>query len=541
MRFTHTYTPSTLSVAAMTSLLTGTYPFQHGVHHNGGPGLPSSFQTVAELAIEKKYRTGFFSGGAPLFRKTGLNQGFEVFDDGFVPNLDQIFKPLKKNIDAFEAWLNQDVKGDPFLAYFYVPDLNFIDTQTISPTGETRSRTFESQLEEMDNQLLRLIKILKRKDQWRETLFVFTGLNGRIINPRPDEFPPLNVHVENTQVPLFIKPPQKIRDSTLHWTIDRNVSLVDVGATLYEMIGGPTPVSNGSFPTYSLKRSIFKTDALPPLERPILMESGWAQWHKTGGLRAAVVDDQDYIVFDQKPKYFNLLTDRLEVNPLPVTISGGEKNKKTLEMLSTLGYEPFQISPSLNQDKFSIPYLTWIDPLQVENLKKSLLKASQHNHKDEEIQNWLAALALETKDWPLLKSLSEKTKSPTLSLALRTHLESDEKIKEPCWSLVAPTTLDPNALKNCPDSLFRELISWIKADSKDSSKEWLKNRFAKSYHNSLVDRKILKTNMALSEIWDIRPDLILRPTYTDLFLSRPENQSLITSVLRSLPREEETF
>ena len=132
VRFTHAYTPSTLSVPAMASLVTGTYPFHHGLHNNGSPGLPSSFQTIAEVAVEKKYRTGFFSGGAPLFRKTGLNQGFEFFEDGFVPNLDQIFKPFNKNIDIFENWLNQEVKGDSFLAYFYVPDLLFLDTVTTS-------------------------------------------------------------------------------------------------------------------------------------------------------------------------------------------------------------------------------------------------------------------------------------------------------------------------------------------------------------------------------------------------------------------------
>ncbi len=541
LRFTHAYTPSALSVPSMTSLLTGIYPFQHGLHHNGSPGLPSNFNTVAELALEKKYRTGFFSGGAPIFRKTGLNQGFEVFDDGFVPNLDRIFKPFRKNIDSFEVWLNQEVKGDSFLAYFYVPDLNFIETPTVSIAGETRSRTSESQLEELDAQLLRLIKILKRKDQWRETLFIFAGLNGRIINPRFEELAPINVHVENTHVPLFIKPPQKIRDSTLNWTIDRNVSLVDVGATLFEIIGGTPPVSNGNFPTYSLSRSLYKIEALPPLERPILMESGWASWHKRGGLRAAVVSHQDYVVYDQKPKYFNLLTDRMEVNALPVNPTEKEKIQKTAEILLTLGYEPFQLSEKIDRDKFSIPYLTWVDPLQVENLKTSLYKAYQRNNHDEELQNWLSSLALETKDLNLLKTMAAHSKNSPLTSTLKMEADPDLKTKDPCWSLQAASSEELSSLKSCPDSLFRDLMTWIKADNKDSSKEILKNRFAKSYQNSLVDRKILKTNMALCEIWDVRPDLILYPTYTDLFLSRPENQTIKMSILRSLPREEEAF
>ena len=545
VRFTHTYTPSTLSVPAMASLLTGIYPFQHGLHHNGAPGLSSSFQTAAEVAVEKKYRTGFFSGGAPLFRKSGLNQGFEYFEDGFVPSLDQIFKPFNKNIDAFETWLNQEVKSDAFMAYFYASDLNFIETPTTSVTGETRSRTYESQLEELDSQLLRLIKILKRKDQWRETLFIFTSLNGRITNPRLEEFPPLNVHVENTQVPLFIKPPQKIRDSTLHWTVDRNVSLVDVGATLFEILDAVIPASNTNFPTQSLKKSIFTINALPPKDRSILMESGWAQWHKAGGLRAAVVNDQDYIVLDRAPKYYNLLTDGLEINPLPLTTPTAEKAKQALEALGPLGFAPFHLAENMNQKKFSIPYLTWIDPSQTENLKALLLKAFQENGKDEQIQNWLAALAIDTKDWPLLKTLARTSHSAPLMLASTLYQEPNSKtsykIKDPCWPLLASPNLDNEALKNCPDSLFRDLISWLKTENKDSSKEWLKNRFTKAYQEALIDRKILKTNMALCEVWDVRPDLILRPTYTDLFLNRPENLNLRMSIVRSIPREQEEY
>jgi hypothetical protein len=541
IRFTHAYTPSTMSAPTLASLLTGLYPFQHGLHNNGSPGLPSSFQSVAESAVEKKYRTGFFSGGAPIFRKTGLNQGFEVFDDGFVPSLQQIYKPFKKNIDAFEVWLSQEVKHDPFIAYFYVPDLNFIDTVTVSPTGETRSRTYDSQLEELDTQLLHLIRVLKKRDQWRETMFVFTGLNGRIINPRLEEFPPLNVHVENTQVPLFIKPPQKVRDTNLHWTIDRNVSLVDVGATLFDVVGDKIPTANANFPIFSLKNSIVKIDALPPEDRAILMESGWAQWHKTGGLRAATINNQDYVVYDQKPKYFNLLTDRLELNPLVSTKSNGEEIKKTTEALHALGYEPFHFSSDLNEEKFAIPFLTWVDPLQTEYLKQSLHKIYQENKKDTEIINWLAAISLETKDWALLKDLADKANNKTWLLAVQTHQDNDEKINDACWDLVSKPTLDNSQLKNCQDKLFREMLSWIKADGKDPTKDWLKSRFIKSYQNALVDRKILKANMALSEIWDVPADLLLHPTLTDLYLNRPENQSLKTALMHSMPREEEEY
>src|SRR5690606_23654454 len=51
VRFTHAFTPSTLAVPALSSVLTGLYPLQHKVRHNGGPGLAAEFETVAEMAL----------------------------------------------------------------------------------------------------------------------------------------------------------------------------------------------------------------------------------------------------------------------------------------------------------------------------------------------------------------------------------------------------------------------------------------------------------------------------------------------------------
>src|SRR5690606_10347070 len=79
VRFTHAFTTSTMSVAALSSVLTAQYPYETSVFNNGSNYLLNEFETIAEVAISKGYRTSLFSGGAPVFRKTGLGQGFEVF------------------------------------------------------------------------------------------------------------------------------------------------------------------------------------------------------------------------------------------------------------------------------------------------------------------------------------------------------------------------------------------------------------------------------------------------------------------------------
>lgn len=529
VRFTHAYTPSILSAPALASLLTGQYPFVHGLHHNGAPGLSPLTKSLSEAAVEKKFRTAFFSGGPPIFRKTGLNQGFEVFDDGYVPSLEALFKPFSKSLISFEKWLDQEVQRSPFVAFFYVPDLAFLETKTVSSVGDTRSQSFESQLEELDFQLLNLIRSLKKRDLWRNSVFVFTGLQGRSTIPRRGELGPLNLHAENTQVPLFIKPPQKVRDTALSWTVDRNVSLIDVATTLFHFIEDSPVDSHEKFPSFSLKDALFKVGALPPEDRNILVESGWASWRGLGNLRVAAVKGQDYMIYDEKPKYYNLLTDRFELNPFPSTYGHRQMSLDIIADVQSAGFEKFKLRDNFKEEKFSIPYLTWVNADPYRSLHPSLQLLQRSHPKDLEFAQWLAASALENNDLKTFRKLADSWKNPA-------WLQS---VQDPCWRLTQRSLIDSQEVKNCPEALFRDLLVWSKSDPKDSSKDWMRARLAQSYFNYLIEKKIFKTNLGLKDIWDLSVEAKWQPTYTDIFFSRGENQLLKGTLVRSLPAPQE--
>ena len=114
-RWSHVYTPSTLTVPALTSMMTGEYPFSHGVRNNGSNYLSANFETVAERAFRKGWSTLFISGGAPVLRKTGLGQGFEVFDDSIKPNLEIIHRPLQQTVPIFFSHL-KEIGKQPLMA-----------------------------------------------------------------------------------------------------------------------------------------------------------------------------------------------------------------------------------------------------------------------------------------------------------------------------------------------------------------------------------------------------------------------------------------
>src|SRR3954452_60243 len=79
--FAHAHAVTTLPSHA--SILTGSYPFQHGIRDNSGYRLAPKSRTMATLLGQAGYATAAFVAAFPLHSRFGLNQGFEVYDDAF--------------------------------------------------------------------------------------------------------------------------------------------------------------------------------------------------------------------------------------------------------------------------------------------------------------------------------------------------------------------------------------------------------------------------------------------------------------------------
>lgn len=63
------------------NILSGLYPFQHGIRDNSGFVLPEDVATAATLLRAAGFVTGAFVGGFPLDARFGLDRGFDIYDD----------------------------------------------------------------------------------------------------------------------------------------------------------------------------------------------------------------------------------------------------------------------------------------------------------------------------------------------------------------------------------------------------------------------------------------------------------------------------
>jgi arylsulfatase A-like enzyme/Tfp pilus assembly protein PilF len=81
--FTNAHAQNVITLPSHTNILTGLYPYQHGVRENAGFRLDPKFETVATMLRRAGYATGAFVAAAPLDSRYGLNQGFDVYDDNY--------------------------------------------------------------------------------------------------------------------------------------------------------------------------------------------------------------------------------------------------------------------------------------------------------------------------------------------------------------------------------------------------------------------------------------------------------------------------
>jgi hypothetical protein len=292
----------------MASILTGLYPLTHGVRHNGGY-LASSFETSAELALKKSWSTQFISGGAPILRKTGLNQGFESFDDNVRPNLENLYRPFFQGV---QLYINsqKDLSHHKQFTLFYVPDLLFTKVQTRNSLGELRNLSFESQLEEFDENLGKLFEYLKRNGRWDDATIFVVGLSAPGKKLHSKVLTQENLYSERTQVALF----SKGTTATPIISSEANVTLADLGHSLYNLFGGVAPPQDSSgFQVISLLKPLASSETD---KRLIASESGWSYWQNHGDLQWALRSGSMLCLGIDKQKCFDSIVDREEQLPL---------------------------------------------------------------------------------------------------------------------------------------------------------------------------------------------------------------------------------
>ncbi len=534
VRFTHAFTPSVMSQATLASLLTAQYPSEHGLTHNGSQYLSEALDSLPEKAVKKGYRTAFFSGGPPIWRKSGIDQGFELFEDNVSVKLNQLYRPAAQNIELFFKWIDREVGGSPFMSFLFFPDLQFPMTQTVSDIGVSRSLTEESQLAEIDESLDAFITEMKKQNLWDRSNIVLFGTNGKISSQRQNQIRALNLNSENTQVTLMIKPARSRREESVEWSIDSNISLVDVGLTLHELIQ-VQPNTLSKFDVVSLLSTLDRPSVSWAKDRLIESQSAWSVWRNLGEVRVALRQEQFLFLNDARPKLYNSLIDRTETSPLSFRDSMNRGN-----------YDSFYNFISKNNLQH------WVAPDEV-TLEKVVLASQLFSGNEvsadtqlrlgvlvkkrpweKQIVGWLARLYIQKKNWDNLLDLGIETKNEDwVYIAQRQRGKKIAPLTKGCLAFLLLKT--SKVAKDCKDHTVTLFKEWLNSsrDNKSENEE----KFFRSYLASKIEERIAALNYRNGLMWDTVLDLPAGPSAVELALWLPEFKGFRLVVERRMAKQ----
>ncbi|MBC7466259.1 MAG: sulfatase-like hydrolase/transferase [Bdellovibrio sp.] len=422
IRFTHAYTTSTQSAAAVGSLLTGLYPAQHKLHRSFDRLQPGT-KMVQEVADQAGYQTYFFSGSPTILKKTGLSQGFDIFEDSAFFEKKTYFLDFKYQTEKFLASVQES--SDPFFTVIYNSELEALNE------GESQI----SSLEKLDEKFFKFFSDLKDRKMWEDNYVIVVGLQGKSDYSRYDETPFSNLNSENTRVNLFIKPPRAKGDEGIFWKMDSTVNLADLGASIWASVTDTKPTITNSidaeYPIVDFS-SIWKTqnkNFVVPI-RKVLIEAP-DTWNKEISLRLAVLYKNLLHVEDEKPYVYNILTDGLE----SINIASQQKdfvtdnNADMAALRQQLGFNKWTNYKSKFQNWVFLNREYWSRP----NARKSLLDTEFESIKKEKMTQPLSVFlarsliqARRTSDLNLIKEIDLKQKNITE----RTKAISFENVKQ---------------------------------------------------------------------------------------------------------------
>ena len=366
--YTDAVTPLPETGPSHASLFTSLHPSTHGVISNGHT-LHPGFTTIAERLATEGYATAAFVSSFAVDSRTGLDQGFQIYDDDFMPSVhgvseirlvgllqrvimrfgDPLRFPflLERAADTTNGraipWLQE--RGDrPFFCWvhYFEPHAPYEIHADATSDGEppptidhrwilAHEQGFEytpevieqlralygHEVSWVDQRLGDLLAALDAAGHAEDTLVIVTADHGEMLGEHDYHFNHHSIYDEAVRIPLAIRAPG-LR-AGLH-EVDAQVRVMDIPPTVLdylrldpmeptegrELLGYAEKVRHASLPTTLVGR---KTGAL---DRGALLGFRTGRPHEQEGRPLKYIWDLD----EQREQLFDLVGDPDELNDI---------------------------------------------------------------------------------------------------------------------------------------------------------------------------------------------------------------------------------
>ena len=211
-RFERAYTAVPVTLPSHTVMFTGTYPMLSGMHDFAANKLNPTQPTLASVLKEHGYATAAVIGSAVLDSRFGLNRGFDFYYDHFdfnrlqESNLEEMERPGNLVADVALDWLSKNYSRKFFL-WMHLYDPHYPYRPPPPYASEYKDRPYDGEIAFADAQVGRLIRFLKSKGRYANTLIVLSGDHGESLGEHGEKTHGFFIYNATLHVPFIIHLP----------------------------------------------------------------------------------------------------------------------------------------------------------------------------------------------------------------------------------------------------------------------------------------------------------------------------------------------
>jgi len=267
--FNAAYAHATVTLPSHASILTGQFPYRHGLRDNAGYRLSETIRTLPGLLRDQGYATGAFVSAFPLDSRYGLGKDFDVYDDLIDRYADPLVKvterPGEETVAKAMAWMATPTDRPKFTwIHIYEPHYPYQPPEPFKT--EFRAQPYLGEVAYCDHLLGPLLKPYLNGE--KEGTILLTSDHGEGLGDHGEATHGLFAYEATLKVPMVLWSPGRLSPGR----VDQPVGHVDVAPTLLELHGFPV---DADFDGRSLV-SHEPTDAIYFESLSTYINRGWA-------------------------------------------------------------------------------------------------------------------------------------------------------------------------------------------------------------------------------------------------------------------------
>lgn len=352
--FERAWTHVNVTLPSHVSLFTGLLPPEHGVRDNAGYRLDAGIPTLAETLRGEGYATGGFVSSWVLRAGTGMERGFDVYDDGvrFETGRDfgELQRPGVETLDAAARWLG-DGRDSPFFLFLhlYEPHAPY---NPPAPFADRYDDPYDGEVAAADAVVGDLVRRLEERGLYSDSLLILLSDHGEGLMDHGEMDHLILIYREVLQVPLIVKLPGGERAGE---RVATNAQLGDVAPTVHALLGLGRP--ERFVGTDLLGLGAEPVSGAAP--RQIVSESVYPRIHFGWSDLGSIVEGDFHFIESPTPELFRLVEDPGERNNVILEErAAARRMRAALEAIDRSLASPVEDDPEIRRRLESLGYLS---------------------------------------------------------------------------------------------------------------------------------------------------------------------------------------